>query len=150
MGLTEDMVRPYAESETPKMFRGLDSYGLVQLLIQNVSYTPRKLTDIIAAQITHLGYISVKDDRYSGMAAVLSVDTKYSPKVKMYSLKNGTILDCKIDKRTFNKNKLNNGDIVIVMGTKRKPKMRKNADGKWETIAGTSELWITNYRKSNI
>ena len=81
------------------------------------------------------------------MAAVLSVDTKYSPKLKMYSLKNGTTLDCKIDKKTFNKEKLSDGDIVRISGTKNKPKVRKNADGEWETIQGTSELWITAYHK---
>ena len=82
------------------------------------------------------------------MAAVLSVDTKYSPKLSLYSLKNGTTLDCKIDKRTFNKEKLVNGDIVKINGTKQKPKVKKNIEtGEWETIAGTKELWITAYQK---
>ena len=66
----------------------------------------------------------------------------------MYSLKNGTTLDCKIDKRTFNQNPISAGDIVTIYGTKRKPKVRKNADGKWEDVPGTSELWITKYVKS--
>ena len=120
MGLTLDMVRPYSNNETEKMFRELNSLGLTKILAQNVQYTPRKLGDVISAQITHLGYITIMDDRYRGMAAVLSVDTKYSPKLKMYSLKNGTTLDCKIDKRTFSKMPLNNGDIVRIMGTKKK------------------------------
>ena len=148
MGLTLDMVRPYSNNETEKMFRELNSLGLTKILAQNVQYTPRKLGDVISAQITHLGYITIMDDRYRGMAAVLSVDTKYSPKLKMYSLKNGTTLDCKIDKRTFSKMPLNNGDIVRIMGTKKKPKSRKNADGKWEDVPGTSELWITKYVKA--
>ena len=148
MGLTLDMVRPYSNNETEKMFRELNSLGLTKILAQNVQYTPRKLGDVISAQITHLGYITIMDDRYRGMAAVLSVDTKYSPKLKMYSLKNGTTLDCKIDKRTFNKMPLSNGDIVRIMGTKKKPKSRKNADGKWEDVPNTSELWITKYIKT--
>ena len=148
MGLTLDMVRPYSNNETEKMFRELNSLGLTKILAQNVQYTPRKLGDVISAQITHLGYITIMDDRYRGMAAVLSVDTKYSPKLKMYSLKNGTTLDCKIDKRTFNKMPLSNGDIVRIMGTKKKPKSRKNADGKWEDVPDTSELWITKYIKT--
>ena len=81
---------------------------------------------------------------------ILSVDTKYSPKLSLYSLKNGTTLDCKIDKRTFNKEKLANGDIVKINGTKQKPKVKKNLEtGEWETIVGTNELWITSYHKLN-
>ena len=114
-----------------------------------VVYAPRKLSERIKSQIDYLGYIAIADGRYSGMAAVLSVDKKFSPKLKLYSLKNGTTLDCKIDKRTFNSNPLDKGDIVKVISTKKKPKVRKNADGKWEDIPGTKELWITKYQKVN-
>ena len=34
------------------------------------------------------------------------------------------------------------------MATKKKPKARKNAEGKWENVPGTSELWITKYHKT--
>ena len=76
------------------------------------------------------------------MAAVLAVDTNYSPRLKLYSLKNGTTLDCKIDKRTFNRDKLEVGDIVRITSTKEKPKSRKNENGEWESIPGTKELWV--------
>ena len=81
------------------------------------------------------------------MAAVLAVDTKYSPRLKLYSLKNGTTLDVKIDKRTFNKDKLEVGDIVRINGTKEKPKSRKNENGEWEQVPGTKELWVSAYHK---
>lgn len=141
------MIIPFCTDETPKMFKGVD-FKRVLIAIGNL--LPSKqftLSDRIKTEIEYLGYITIVDNKYSRMAAVLSVDTKYSPKLKMYSLKNGTTLDCKIDKKTFNKEKLSDGDIVRISGTKNKPKVRKNADGEWETIQGTSELWITAYHK---
>lgn len=137
--------------ETPAMFTMIDS----KLLLKNIAVTathipPRKLSEKIIAQIKHLGYIDIMDDKYSGMAAVVGIDKKFSPKLKMYSLKNGTTIDCKIDKRTFNKTPLKNGDIVSILGTKRKPRVRKNTDGEWENVPGTKELWITNYRKTEV
>lgn len=150
LGIDDETARKYAESETEKMFKHIDVKRLFADIGNNVKYVPQTLKDKILAQIKHLGYVSIKDDRYAGMGAVISIDKKYSPKIKMYSLKNGTMLECKIDKRTFNKNPLEVGDITTILGTKRKPKSRKNESGEWEAIPGTSELWITNYRKSSI
>lgn len=137
--------------ETPTMFTMIDSKSLLKNIeVATTHITPRNLSEKIIAQIKHLGYIDIMDDRYSGMAAVVGIDKKFSPKLKMYSLKNGTTIDCKIDKRTFNKIPLKNGDIVSILGTKKKPKVRKNTDGEWENVPGTNELWITNYRKSEM
>lgn len=147
LGISLETIRPFATKETEKMFTGVDFPAFVRMVSKEITAPSRKLSERIKSQIDYLGYITIVDNKYSRMAAVLSVDTKYSPKLKMYSLKNGTTLDCKIDKKTFNKEKLSDGDIVRISGTKNKPKVRKNADGEWETIQGTSELWITAYHK---
>lgn len=145
LGLSLDTIRKYTGRETEKMFTEVNFRGYAEEVTQNMKAKPRTLSEKITAQIEHLGYINIADERYSSMAAVLDVDTKYSPKLKLYSLKNGTTLDCKIDKKTFNKTKLKKGDIVRIFGTTKKPKVRKSADGKWETIEGQNELWITQY-----
>jgi DNA polymerase III alpha subunit len=147
LGISLETIRPFATKETEKMFTGVNFPAFVRMASKEITAPSRKLSERIKSQIDYLGYITIVDNKYSRMAAVLSVDTKYSPKLKMYSLKNGTTLDCKIDKKTFNKEKLSDGDIVRISGTKNKPKVRKNADGEWETIQGTSELWITAYHK---
>lgn len=147
-GVSLETISKYSKKESPKMFSEVDFHAYAQVVAPEIRYTPRKLSEQIKAQTDYLGYITIIDNRYTGMAAVVSIDTKYSPKVKMYSLKNGTTLDCKIDKRTFNQNPISAGDIVTIYGTKKKPKVRKNADGKWENIPGTSELWITKYVKA--
>lgn len=148
LGIPLDLIRKYAGKETEKMFTNVDFESFVRVAINYLTAHPRKLSEQIKAQTEYLGYITIADDRYSRMAAVISVDTKYSPRLKMYSLKNGTTLDCKIGKKSFNKEKLAIGDIVRINGTKQKPKVRKNEEtGEWEPIPGTNELWITTYHK---
>ncbi|MBQ8302750.1 MAG: PHP domain-containing protein [Clostridia bacterium] len=147
LGISLDSIRPFAAKETPKMFTGVDFKSFVSIAATKIQAPPRKLSAQIKAQTEHLGYITIADEKYSRMAAVLAIDTKYAPKLKLYSLKNGTTLDCKVDKRTFSKEKLEVGDIVRIRGTKEKPKVRKNENGEFEPIPGTKELWITDYAK---
>lgn len=146
LGLTEKIVRPYAISESEKIFK-MNMKKMLISIAENLSYKPITLHDRIALQIQYLGYIDIADDAYQGFGAVLSIDTKYAPKLKVYSLKNGTVVDCKIDKRTFNKCKLQAGDLIKVQGQEHKAKLRRTEDGQYEAVPGVVELWITKYTK---
>lgn len=146
--ISYDLVRPFAEKETEKMFTKIYSKGLLSTLAkQQGNIKRRTLKEKVAAQIEHLGYLDIADARYSRMLAIISIDTKYSPRLKVYSLKNGTMLDCKIDKRTYSKKKLEKGDIIKVTGQNKKPKTRRTEAGTYEPIPGTSEIWLTGYEK---
>lgn len=147
LGVDEAVVRKYAQRETEKMFTGVNVYGLLKEMTSQIRYSNRTLSEKIKAQIKHLGYLDIADNRYNRMAAVLSVNTKYAPKLKMYSLKNGTTLDCKIKKTIFAKEVLAEGDIVKILGTKNEPKKRMDEHGNWVNVPGTNELWITSYQK---
>lgn len=147
LGISVDLIRKCAKKETLKMFTQIDSKLLIKVIAENVQYRKRTLKEKIEKQIQHLGYIDIVGDEFSRVVCVVSLDTKYSPKLKLYSLKNGNNFDCKIDKRTFNRNKLSVGDIFKIVGHKTKPKTRRTENGSFEPIEGTSELWITSYRK---
>ena len=147
MGVPLDLIRPFATKESEKMFTGVNVDEFMVAAVPYLKPPKRSLRDKITAQVQHLGYIDVIGDEYSGMAAVIDIDTKYSPKVKMYSLKNGTTIDCKIDKKTFKQNKLKVGDIVTITKTKRKARMKRTEDGEFEPIPGVFDLWISSYRK---
>lgn len=147
IGIDIELVRQCAENESPKMFTRINSRKLLSIMSCNIHCPKRSLKEKINSQIKHLGYIDIIGDQYSGLACVVSIDTKYSPRLKMYSLKHGSTLDCKIDRKTFNKYKLQSSDIVRIISSKNKPKMRRMDDGTFEPIEGTSELWITNYKK---
>lgn len=145
LGVPIDVVRRFADKETEKMFSGVHTKELMTYLIQYLNPPKRSVKQKIGDQIEHLGYVDIKDDVYAGMAAVLDVDTKYSPKAKLYSLKNGTTMDCKINKKKYSKTKISKGDIIKIVSTTRKPKMRKTDDG-FEPIPDTMEQWIMDYK----
>lgn len=146
LGLQEVDVRQFAEKETEKMFTSVNTYALLRYLVRISEKPKTTIIDIIKNQDQLLGYIDVKDKRYSGMGYVTDVNTKYAPKLKVYALANGNTLDCKIDKRTFNCNKLNKGDIIRIEGFTHKPQMKKGENG-FEPIPGTKVLWLTKYKK---
>ena len=133
--------------ETAKMFSGIDSLAMLRVASKKLKYKRRTLKEKINAQIEHLSYVDIVGDQYSGIACVTAIDTKYSPRLTLYSLKNGTSYQCKIDKRTFNQNKLAKGDILKVLANRFKPKVKKNEQGDWEEIPDTRELWITKYKR---
>ena len=147
LGVDEAQARKYAGKETEKMLTQINAKGLLGEIVKGIHAPKRKLSERISAQIEHLGYIDIADKQYDRMAVVVSLDKKYSPKLKMYSLKNGRTMDCKIQKKIFNRNKLSKGDIVVVLSTNYKPKSKKNDKGEWEPVPGTKELWLTGYRK---
>lgn len=144
--ISHDIARQFAGKESEKMFTGLNMTLMLSCVAQRLRCQKRTLGEKIQAQVNHLGYVDVTGDEYSGMACVLSIDSKYAPRLKMYSLKNGNTLECKISKRDFNKNKIVAGDIIRITRTEYRPKVKKNSDGAFEEIPGTRELWIIGYK----
>lgn len=149
MGLQESDVRQFAKRESAKMFSDVNTYNLLKYIIRITPKPKTTIVDIIKNQNQLLGYIDVNDKRYSGMGYVMDVNTKYAPKLKVYALANGNTLECKVDKKTFNCNKLKRGDIIRIEGVTHKPQMRKGEDG-FEAIPDTKVLWLTKYKKAVI
>ena len=145
-----EVARQYSKKETEKMFTGLEPKNLLKYLAKQQKARRRTLKEKINSQIEHLGYVDIAENRYRKMLVVMSVDTKYAPKLQMHSLKSGTMVECKIDRRTFNKCKLEKGDIIRVVGQTKKPKSKRMADGTYEHIPNTSEVWITAYEKIDL
>ena len=149
MQIPYEVIRNHAGRETEKTFMEVNAIGLLKDLGKQCRYRKRTLKEKIEAQLKYLGYLDIADNRYSRMVAILSVDTKYSPKVKAYSLKNGTMLDLKVEKKVFNKNKLCEFDIIHITSQDVKPKLRYIGDNHYEPIPNTSEIWLKKYEKIN-
>ena len=81
---------------------------------------------------------------HKGQGWVMELDTKYSPKLKIYGLINSVVMEAKIDKKTFKKKPLTKGCIVQILKYRVKPKMRKTENG-FETVPNTKEFWLTDY-----
>lgn len=149
-GIELDLIRQFAGSESEKMFTKVDTKAFLKNIARIIKAPKRSLRERINLELKHLGYINITGDEYTGMAVVTDVDKKYTPRLKLYSLKYGDVKECKIATKLFNKSVLKNGDIIKVMGARSKPKTRFVSDGSYEVIPGTSELWITKYKLVNL
>lgn len=143
-GLDFDVVRKYANKETPKMFSGLDSVGMVSELISAIPNEKTSLKTIITYQLENLGYVDVVDKKYAGYCVVTDLNVDYSPKLKLYALANGNTIPVKIEKKIFANQQLRRGDIVKVENQYRKNKMKK-VDGKW-IESDEKEWWVNEYK----
>lgn len=76
--------------------------------------------------------------------AVLDVDTKYSPKLTLYSIATGRTGTVKVKKSFYNITPLNPGDIMLCGFWQKKPKYTFT-DGKATPVPGTEELWVDDY-----
>lgn len=145
LGLSDEVLAKYSTSIADKTYIGVDTSSIIK---QQESLFPRnttKLKDKIRLQIEHLGDVNIVDEKFKGIVVVQNLDVKYSPKLQVYALANGNVLDVKIDKKTFKKYPLNNGDIIKIVKQKSKPKMTRNVDGSFSPIVGTKEWWIQEY-----
>ena len=148
--IPEDMVRQFAGKETEKMFSDMNMHDFMIKLADTTKYKHRTLGDKIHAQLSHLGYIDIANKNFKSLAVVLEIDTKFSPRVKLHSLKNGTTVECKISKRAYNSNKIVAGDIIKIEKSQLRSKMRRTEDGKFEPVPDQYERWIEDYKKVEV
>ena len=80
----------------------------------------------------------------SGLFAVLEVDDKYSPKVKLYNVAKGTVGLMKIRKPTYKLWPVRTGDVVRLKDWRRKPAYQY-LDGKPKAKPGVYDLWMLDY-----
>lgn len=144
-----DDIRQYCGKETAKTLTQYNKRTILKVVAEHIKYKKRTLQEELDAQNEYLGYFTTFGDQYKGIGYIKEVDTKYSPKLKVYGLRRGEIFDCKIDKRTFNKQKLKEGNLIKITGQVSKPKSRL-VNGQWEPVPGTSDLWITKYHVVNM
>ena len=143
MGLHVNLIKKYAEKETDKMFTKVDVISWLKDEFSIMQYEQTTIYDKARYQLNRLDDVYITNENASGIAMVTDVDTKYSPRLAMYSLKNGNTVNCKIEKRKFSNYKLKKGDIVKIISTSYKHK-KKKVEGEWiET--NELELWINSY-----
>lgn len=98
-----------------------------------------------------LGYAnSIYPEVHSAWCVVTDLDTKYSPKLKLYSLKRGEERQFKMDRKTFNAKdtalKINKGDLIKITEFKKKYKQVLDGEGGFKPT-DQMEYWITGYIK---
>lgn len=100
--------------------------------------------DKVSFEISVLGTPVTVDPQARGAFAVLDVDTKYSPKLRLYNIASGTVGMMKLRKPDYNRQPLGTGDIILVKQWQKKP-ARTFVNGKSLVRPGVTDLWLTEY-----
>jgi hypothetical protein len=95
-------------------------------------------------ELEYLGYCSLTIPEARNTAAIMKVDTKYSPRITLYNLWDGSTRVCKLSKSAFADRPLAEGNI-IEYGLTTKPKYMKNGNGEWVVVPGQTDYWINTY-----
>lgn len=140
--IPEDIIDCF-EKETDKQYVNID---YLKILINIEKRIPNKnipLMEQILFEMETVGYISATynvDKRY---CLVTDVDTKYSPRVTLYSLGSGKEVLCKINKNIFNQLQFKKGQLIKCGRFYEKFKQRKTESG-WEQT-DIKEWWLNDY-----
>lgn len=135
-------------TETAKQYKITDSEGLLQELCGMIPKDCRvPLMSEINWQQEYLGYCSIVMPEQKNVGYVMNVDCKYSPKITLYRLDNGTTVTYKLSKALYQKQPFDVGSCIAFRSELRN-KSRKTENG-WEKIDGAYDEWITAYVLKN-
>lgn len=143
----EEIMRQFATTETEKIFKGIDSLGLIKYLEDKLPNEEISIKEIIKSEIEYTGTTSFTTDELPNNSLIcIGLDVKYSPKILFLNPKTGNSEIIKISKRTFKHQQLEIGDVVIAYGiTEKHKKTRDKETGKWIELPDT-EYWLDNYK----
>lgn len=98
----------------------------------------------MAFEVEHYGTpITVSKEAKMKFVA-LDVETKFSPKLKMYSIATGQVGQIKILKKDFNELPIQAGDVIKIHFYNKKPAYSYSG-GQKHVIPGVQELWVSKY-----
>ena len=145
LGIAYEFIQTISEKETAKKFQRINMVAFMNELVKRM-YKSKSTTvgEIVANQINYLGYVDIVDPKYKRLAYVEGIDARYSPKLDTYALSKGNRLQCKIPKATYYKQKIKEGDIIVIKKCELRNKQRKNEYGDWVST-DEKEWWITEY-----
>jgi len=124
----EEIIAKYSR-QTEKQFRDLDASAILSEVIAKVENRSISIKEMLEAQKEYLGYISINLDTDSNNCIVLSIDTKYSPKLKLMSLSSGNVIEAKIYKEQLAE--LEEMDIIRAIDLKKEDGWKLAEDDKW-------------------
>ena len=102
------------------------------------------LPEQVMFEVVHYGTVLSVFPEQKSRFAVLDVDEKYSPKLRLYNLASGTVGVMKVQKAVFNRRKVAPGDVIHLLSWDRRPAY-EYVSGKSRPKKGVTELWISQY-----
>ena len=138
----EDIIGCY-EKETEKQYVNVDYMKILANVEARIPNEIVPITEQVLFETDVVGYISAVYDVDKNYCLVTDVNTKYSPRVTLYSLGTGKEVGCKINKAMFNQTPFKKGQLIKCGRFYEKFKQRKTENG-WEQT-DIKEWWLESY-----
>lgn len=139
---TEDIIDCY-EKETEKQYVNIDYMKILANVEKRIPDKIVPITEQVLFEVDVVGYISMIYNVDKNYCLVTDVNTKYSPRVTLYSLGTGKEVGCKINKAMFNQTPFKRGQLIKCGRFYEKFKQRKTENG-WEQT-DIKEWWLESY-----
>ena len=143
LGLIPDDIVECFEKETEKQYTDIDYMKILANVEARIPNEIVPITEQVLFEADVVGYISMVYDVDKRYCLVTDVDTKYSPRVRLYSLGSGKETTCKINKITFNETPFKKGQLIKCGRFYQKDRQRKTETG-WEST-GEKDWWLADY-----
>ena len=141
-----DMLSKYVKVETDKMLKDIDTIGFLKEYSDTLENANIPLQEQIKFEFEMLGYINtIYDNIEKNICYVLDIDTKYSPKLTLYSLGTGKEITVKVQKSVYENNIIKKSSIIHINKFEQKYKSIRTENG-WEKTS-EKEWWIQSYKK---
>lgn len=143
-----DMLSKYVKVETDKMLKDIDTIGFLKEYSDTLENANIPLQEQIKFEFEMLGYINtIYDNIEKNICYVLDIDTKYSPKLTLYSLGTGKEITVKVQKSVYENNIIKKSSIIHINKFEQKYKSIRTENG-WEKTS-EKEWWIKSYKILN-
>lgn len=143
MGIKESDITECYEKETEKQYINIKPYKILLNIMERIPNENIPIKEQISFEEEIIGYISTTYDVDKKYCYILDVDTKYSPKVTLYSLGTGKEVICKINKFIYKDQPIKKGQIIQCGRFFQKERQIKTEKG-WEKT-NVMDWWLSSY-----
>ena len=131
-----------------KQYKFENICDILKLIEHNTPIESFGIKEQVEFENDALGYINMTYDVDKRVCYVLDIDTKYTPKVTLYCLRNGKTVLCKVNKSLFKKQPLKVGMIIRASRFEERYK-QAYVNGGWQRT-NDKEWWCSAYNETTI
>ena len=143
LGLIKEDIIDCFDKETEKQYVNIDYIKILSNVEKRIPDEILPIAEQVNLEMDVVGYISMTYNVDKKYCLAIDVDTKYSPKITLYSLGSGKEISCKINKTLFKSRPFKKGQLIKCGKFEEKYKQRKTENG-WEKTS-EKEWWVCSY-----
>ena len=147
----ESIIRKFAKKETRKLFKEIDMLELCKEVEKKTLDEDLPIKDTVECYFENVGSCDLKFknvDKWDCIIVEAPLRYKNYTRLKLYNLSIGKTCDFKISNSTIDENNsfLSCYDLIHITHIEKKPKYKKDGDGRWYKDNNDLENWIIDYK----